>query len=103
MVVRIAICWIVFVGAVAATNAAAGAKAKTLVSPISMPQDQSVVLRRVADGGARNDGVRLTTTWPTPLINQGDTIVNTIDVYNAVAGQKVRIQNSNHGASYFTT
>jgi hypothetical protein len=36
-------------------------------------------------------------------MNQGDTIVNTLDVYNAVAGQKIRIQNSNHGASYFTT
>ncbi|MCK1404928.1 glycoside hydrolase family 5 protein [Bradyrhizobium sp. 76] len=54
-------------------------------------------------GSARPDGVRLTTTWPTPIIRQGETIVNTIDVYNAVAGHKIRIQNSNHGASYFTT
>jgi hypothetical protein len=57
---------------------------------------------QIADASARPDGVRLTTTWPTPTINQGDTIINTLDVYNAVAGQKIRIQNSNHGASYFT-
>ena len=52
---------------------------------------------------ARPDGVRLTTTWPGATINQGDTIVNTLDVSNAVAGQKIRIQNSNHGANSFTT
>ena len=58
---------------------------------------------RMADAATRSAGVRLTTTWSAPTMNQGDTIVNTLDVYNAVAGQKIRIQNSNHGASRFTT
>jgi endoglucanase len=52
---------------------------------------------------ARPDGVRLTTEIPAIVLNQGETIVNTLDVQNAVAGQKIRIQNSNHGASVFTT
>src|SRR5258708_7114669 len=65
--------------------------------------DKAVAPIRTADVSPRPDGVRLTTTWATPTMNQGDTIVNTLDVYNAVAGQKIRIQNSNHGASYFTT
>jgi endoglucanase len=79
MVCRIALCWIVLIGALAD---------KAAPLPIS---------------DARPDGVRLTTSWPTPTLNQGDTIVHALDVYNAVAGQKVRIQNSNHGASLFTT
>jgi endoglucanase len=66
------------------------------------PKDEATPIE-IASPGDRPDGVRLTTAWPTPTINQGETIVNTLDVYNAVAGQKIRIQNSNHGASYFTT
>jgi hypothetical protein len=111
MFCRIAFCWIVLIGAFAADNSAAGAVSATgnpwklQISP-KMPQDnadEKAAAVWVADAGARPDGVRLTTTWPTPTINQGDTIVNTLEVYNAVAGQKIRIQNSNHGASYFTT
>ena len=112
MVCRIAFLSIVLSGVFAAGPSAAGG-----ISPIGNPQllaaflemqlgnsaiDEKAPLMRVADAGARPDGMRLTTTWPTPIINQGDTIVNTLDVYNAVAGQKIRIQNSNHGAGYFT-
>jgi endoglucanase len=83
------------------------------MSPASNPRQRDIFLKiplkdqkaapiQIADTGSRPDGVRLTTNWPTPTMNQGETIVNTLDVYNAVGGQKIRIQNSNHGASYFT-
>ena len=108
MFYKIASCGIVLIGLFAADNSAAIA-----MSPAGNPRQRDISLKRllndekaalikIADAGARPDGVRLTTTWPTPTINQGETIVNTLDVYNAVAGQKIRIQNSNHGASYFT-
>jgi endoglucanase len=111
MFCRIAFCWIVMIGAFAAENSAAGAVSPTgnpqlLGIFLKMPQGYSATDGKAAPigiAGARPRGVRLTTTWPTPTMNQGDTIVNTLDVYNAVAGQKIRIQNSNHGASYFTT
>jgi endoglucanase len=80
----IALCWIRLLGA-----ADASAEAAT-------PQ-------RIAETDMRPDGVRLTTPLPAPILNQGDIIVHTLEVQNAVAGQKVRIQNSNHGARYFTT
>ncbi len=74
-----------------------------MTSSVVVADDKAATRTRTADVSPRPDGVRLTTTWATPTMNQGDTIVNTLDVYNAVAGQKIRIQNSNHGASYFTT
>jgi hypothetical protein len=108
MLYRIASYGIVLIGLFVADNAAAVA-----MLPASNPRNRDIFLKmplkdqkaapiQIADAGARPDGVRLTTTWPTPTINQGETIVNTLDVYNAVAGQKIRIQNSNHGATYFT-
>jgi endoglucanase len=84
-------------GAVAPDWIAQGAKLAVVVN------DKRAAPVRIADASARPDGVRLTTTWPTPTMNQGDTIINILDVNNAVAGQKIRIQNSNHGANYFTT
>jgi endoglucanase len=111
MFYKIAFCWVVLIGAVAADDSRA-----SYVSAmpwkrdmfLNMPLHDDVIDEKaapvwIADSGARPDGVRLTTTRPTPIMNQGDTIVNTLDVHNAVAGQKIRIQNSNHGASYFTT
>jgi hypothetical protein len=106
---KIAFCGFALIGLFAADDSAAVA-----MSPASNPRQRDIFLKiplkdqkaapiRIADAGARPDGVRLTTSWPTPTINQGETIINTLDVYNAVAGQKIRIQNSNHGASYFTT
>jgi endoglucanase len=97
MIGRLVLCLIIATGAVASERTAKATKL-AVVADDTMPAPV-----RVADAGARPDGVRLTTTWPTPTMNQGDTIVNTLDVYNAVAGQKIRIQNSNHGAGYFTT
>lgn len=58
---------------------------------------------QAAEPAARPDGVRLTTSSSNAILNQGDTIITTLDVLHAVAGQKIRIQNSNHGAGYFTT
>jgi endoglucanase len=52
---------------------------------------------------ASSPRVRISTSWSTPLINQGDTIVNIIEVHDGIAGLKVRIQNSNHGANRFKT
>jgi hypothetical protein len=43
-------------------------------------KDQKAAPIHIADAGARPDGVRLTTSWPTPTMNQGETIVNTLDV-----------------------
>jgi endoglucanase len=63
----------------------------------------AVVAGPMDDAGAAPDGARLTTDWPNALLKPGDTITNTLDVSNAIAGQKIRIQNSHHGASYFTT
>jgi endoglucanase len=65
--------------------------------------DGKTVPMRIANADMRPDGVRLTTAWLAPTINQGDTVVHILDVKNAVAGQKIRIQNSNHGAVYFAT
>jgi len=106
-------CCIVVSGTLAAQSAAAGAvsaadKPTTRDIVPEMRPDDRVLDGRVApvliaDAGERANGARLTTASPTPLLNQGETIVNTIDVYNAVAGQKILIQNSNHGARYFTT
>src|ERR1700675_2949823 len=96
MIGRLVLCLITATGA-AASEPTAKATKLAIVADDKMPGSG-----RVADA-ARPDGVRLTTTWPTPIMNQGDTIVNTLDVYNAIAGQKIRIQNSNHGAGYFTT
>lgn len=111
MFCRIAFCWVVLIGALAADNSAAGyvpAMPWKRDVFLNMPPHDNVTDEKtapvwIADSSARPDGVRLTTTWSTPIMNQGDTIVNTLDVHNAVAGQKIRIQNSNHGASYFTT
>src|SRR5882724_2144888 len=58
---------------------------------------------RIADADTGPDGVKLTTASTNALLKQGDIIVNTLEVHNAGAGQKIRIQNSNHGASSFTT
>jgi hypothetical protein len=109
MFYKIAFCGFVLIGLFAADDSAGVA-----MSPASNLRQRDIFLKiplkdqkaapiRIADAAARPDGVRLTTSWPTPTMNQGETIVNTLDVYNAVAGQKIRIQNSNHGASYFTT
>jgi endoglucanase len=113
MLCRITFYWIVLVSAFAAGNSAAGnvwmtARPRQPDTFLKMTLgDNAVDCKtapiRIVDADARPNGVRLTTTWPTPIMNQGDTIVNRLDVYNAVAGQKIRIQNSNHGASYFTT
>jgi endoglucanase len=96
---RVALCFILLIGAFAADHSAIEAVWAT--GNPSKPDAAAPIL--VADAAARPNGVRLTSTWPTPILNQGDTIVNVLDVYNAVAGQRIRIQNSNHGASYFTT
>jgi endoglucanase len=48
-------------------------------------------------------GVQLATASTNPLLKQGDVIVITLEVHDAAAGQKIRIQNSNHGANSFTT
>jgi endoglucanase len=103
----------VLIGTLAVDGLASSALSATsnplqLAMFLKMPQNDNAVAEkagpvRIADAGARTDGVRLTTTWSIPTMNQGDTIVNTLDVYNAVVGQKIRIQNSNHGANYFTT
>jgi endoglucanase len=110
---RAALCFIVLIGAFRADNSAI--RTAWATGHPSTPDTLSDVRRvhdaatreatpiRVADAGARPDGVRLTTTWTTSILNQGDTIANVLDVYNATAGQRIRIQNSNHGASYFTT
>jgi endoglucanase len=105
-------CWILLVCAVGADNSTATAMS------IDAPRQSAVFLEKphddsatddqaapigIAEASMRPDGVRLTTTWPTPTMNQGETIVNTLDVFNAIAGQKIRIQNSNHGSHYFTT
>src|SRR3981189_1146620 len=58
---------------------------------------------QIADADSEPDGVQLTTASPNALLKQGDIIVNTLEVHNAAAGQKIRIQNSNHGANSFTT
>jgi endoglucanase len=97
MIGRMVLCFIVASGAVASERTAKATKIAVVA------HDKTAAPVRIADAGARPDGVRLTTPWPTPTMNQGDTIVNTLDVHNAVAGQKIRIQNSNHGAGYFTT
>ena len=47
--------------------------------------------------------MRLTTSTPATVLSQGESIVIVLDVQNAVGGQKIRIQNSNHGASAFAT
>jgi endoglucanase len=112
MFCRIALCSILLISAFSADRSAAGTvwatgnpqKPDTFVK---IPQNDDAVDQRaapilVADTSARPDGVRLTTTWSTPIMNQGDTIINLLDVHNAVAGQKIRIQNSNHGAAFFT-
>jgi endoglucanase len=57
----------------------------------------------VAQADPRKGGVRLTTTWSAPILNQGDTISHTLEVSRATSGQRIRLQNSNHGADYFTT
>ncbi len=114
MLCRIAFCWIVLTSVFAAENAAGGAVRVTsnLRQPdafLKMTQgdnaidEKAALIIRIADAGARPAGVQLTTSWPNAILNQGDTIINVLDVYNAVAGQKIRIQNSNHGAGYFTT
>jgi endoglucanase len=110
---RVALCFVLFIGAFAADNSAIETvwANDNLSKPdtfLEMQREYNVADRKaapilVADAGARPDGVRLTTTWSTPILNQGDTIINVLDVYNAVGGQRIRIQNSNHGASYFTT
>ncbi len=58
---------------------------------------------QIADADSEPDGVQLTTASTNALLKQGDIIVNTLEVHNAAAGQKIRIQNSNHGANSFTT
>jgi hypothetical protein len=58
---------------------------------------------RIADADREPNGVQLTTASTNALLKQGDVIVNVLEVHGAVAGQKIRIQNSNHGASSFTT
>src|SRR6266852_2318704 len=104
MLCRIAFCWVVLIGlSVADTSAGPVEVTAGMLQQDRNAANEPAVRMAIADAAARPDGVRLTTTWSPPTINQGDTIVNTLDVYNAVAGQKVRIQNSNHGASHFTT
>lgn len=83
---RIALCCLQLSGAFAAE-----ASAETVPPP------------RIAAPDPRPDGVRLTTPSSAPILNQGDTIITTLDVQNVAAGQKIRIQNSNHGANHFTT
>jgi endoglucanase len=63
--------------------------------------EQKSVLLAQAD--RPEGGVGLTTSWPGPVLNQGDTISHVLEVSRATSGQRVRIQNSNHGANYFTT
>jgi endoglucanase len=110
MFCRIAFWGIISIGAVLADNGAAAAAAWTSGNPrkfgnrqFAVGTDETARPRQVADAAARPDGVRLTTTWPAPTMNQGDTIITALDVHNTVAGQKIRIQNSNHGAGHFTT
>jgi endoglucanase len=109
MFCRIAFWGIISIGAVldndpAAAAASASGNARKLGNPeIAVGAGEIASPRQVADAAARPDGVRLTTTWPAPTMNQGDTIMTTLDVRNAAAGQKIRIQNSNHGAGHFTT
>jgi endoglucanase len=94
---RIALCLIMTCSVVAAAGTGHAGQFSIVAD------DKAATPTPTAGASPRPDGVRLTTTWATPTMNQGDTIVNTLDVHNAVAGQKIRIQNSNHGASYFTT
>jgi len=113
MCCRLAFCWFIVIGAFVIGNSPADAacltdNAEPLAMFIKTPLcdngiDKNANPIQVADADVRPNGVRLTTTWSSPILNQGDTIVNTLDVYNAIAGQKIRIQNSNHGASYFMT
>jgi endoglucanase len=109
MFYKVAFCGFALIDLFVADSAAAVA-----MSPANNPRQRDIFLKiplkeqkappiQIADAVARPDGVRLTTSWSTPTMNQGETIVNTLDVYNAVAGQKIRIQASNHGSSYFTT
>jgi endoglucanase len=58
---------------------------------------------QIADADTQPDGVQLTTASTNALLKQGDIVINTLEVHNAAAGQKIRIQNSNHGANSFTT
>ncbi len=58
---------------------------------------------QIADADSEPDGVQLTTASTNALLKQGDIIVNALEVHNAAAGQKIRIQNRNHGANSFTT
>jgi endoglucanase len=58
---------------------------------------------QIADASSEPVGVELTTASTTTLLKQGDVIINILEVHNAAAGQKIRIQNSNHGANSFTT
>jgi endoglucanase len=83
------------------TTVIASTDAKQKPYDASATDNQSTQMR-IAQANIRPNGVRLTTTWPTPTMKQGETIVNTLDVFNAIGGQKIRIQNSNHGANYFT-
>jgi endoglucanase len=109
MFYRIELCGIVLIAlfatddsATLAMSAAGNQHQRDIFLKIPLRNEKAAPIQ-IADASARPDGVRLTTAWPTPTTKQGETIVNTLDVNNAVAGQKIRIQNSNHGASYFTT
>jgi hypothetical protein len=51
-----------------------------------------------AQAGTPEAGVGLTTAWPGLILHQGDTISHTLEVSRAISGQRIRIQNSNHGA-----
>ena len=57
---------------------------------------------RIADATTLPSTVRISTSFSN-ILKKGDTVVNSLEVTNAAAGQKIRIQNSNHGANYFTT
>jgi endoglucanase len=91
--------WIALIGAVVAGNSAlvAGPAGIKLQAGSTIPTPL-----QIADTGAQPAGVRLTSASPDALLKQGGTITNTLEVSGVAAGQKIRLQNSNHGAGYFT-
>ena len=100
---NIIFCWIAWLGVVLTGNfgALAGQIGPRAAYPLQDAPARLAPLH-IADGGAP-DGVRLITSSPSPLLKQGDSITNTLEVSNATAGQRIRLQSSNHGANYFTT
>jgi hypothetical protein len=93
----IGLCCILLSGALSAQYSAVGARSAdnmpTRRDFASEPRRDDTVLPgraapvQIADADEPPAGVRIVTAQPTPVLNWGEAIVNTIDVYNSVASQ----------------